>query len=140
MPINILLVEDEKNVKRVVQHILVEIGGYRVETASNGQEALEILDNTDIDLIVSDLNMPILDGYELLTTIRSTPKYAQIPFVLMTANDVLFPMPIQGFLRKPFAVSELLEAIENALTISNKSVELGHIREATQASVNHAYL
>ena len=66
----ILIVEDDKELSQLFQKVLVK-NGYQVKSASDGALALEILDKEHIDLIVSDIMMPVMDGYELVSELRS---------------------------------------------------------------------
>ena len=66
----ILIVEDDKELSQLFQKVL-EKNGYQVKSASDGAQALEVLDKEYIDLIISDIMMPVLDGYELVSELRS---------------------------------------------------------------------
>ena len=66
----ILIVEDDKELSQLFQKVL-EKNGYQVKSASDGAQALEILDKEYIDLIISDIMMPVMDGYELVSELRS---------------------------------------------------------------------
>ena len=111
----ILMAEDNKAVQGIISNVLLDTGDYKVQIASDGQEALDILNKTNIDIVLSDLDMPVLDGYELLSTMRTSPNHAHIPFIMMTANDVPYHIPIQGFLRKPFQIDDLLEEVDQRI-------------------------
>ena len=79
----ILIVEDDKELSQLFQKVL-EKNGYQVKSASDGAQALEVLDKEYIDLIISDIMMPVMDGYELVSELRSAGY--QIP-VLMIKGD-----------------------------------------------------
>lgn len=66
----ILIVEDDKELSQLFQKVL-EKNGYQVKSASDGAQALEVLDKEYIDLIISDIMMPVMDGYELVSELRS---------------------------------------------------------------------
>ncbi len=76
----ILIVEDDKELSQLFQKVL-EKNGYQVKSASDGALALEILDKEYIDLIISDIMMPVMDGYELVSELRSAGY--QIPVLMM---------------------------------------------------------
>ena len=87
----ILIVEDDKELSQLFQKVL-EKNGYQVKSASDGALALEILDKEYIDLIISDIMMPVMDGYELVSELRSAGY--QIPVLMITANQKS-PLPLR---------------------------------------------
>jgi CheY-like chemotaxis protein len=113
----ILVVEDEFDLSGTLRAIL-EGEGYRVETCANGREALERLKTTKADLVLMDVMMPILSGFEVLGTMRKTPGLDDVPFVLMSA----IPPSVkaegyrwQAFLRKPFTLPSLVTTVERLI-------------------------
>jgi len=80
----ILLVEDTVFFSRLIRNFL-ESSGYEVLTAENGMEALSVLESKPVDLIVSDIEMPVMDGWRLIQTIRSHPKYKHLPAMALSA-------------------------------------------------------
>ena len=90
----ILIVEDDKELSLLFQKVL-EKSGYQVKSASDGAQALEVLDREYIDLIISDIMMPVMDGYELVSELRSAGY--QIPVLMITAKSSFDDMR-QGFL------------------------------------------
>jgi len=115
----VLLVEDEEPLRRVMKDLL-EREGYKVAEARDGAQALDEVDRSAPDLIMLDLNLPGLDGYEVLQRLRSRPSTSQIPVIVLTAkgdedNEVrVFQMGADDFLTKPFrarALSARLEAV-----------------------------
>ena len=81
----ILVVEDHGPLRLAIRDIL-EIEGYRIFTAIDGAEALAMMDSVHPDLIVSDILMPCLGGYEFRQAIQARPEWASIPFVLVTSQ------------------------------------------------------
>ena len=81
----ILIVEDDKELSQLFQKVL-EKNGYQVKSASDGALALEILDKEYIDLIISDIMMPVMDGYELVSELRSAGY--QIPVLMITSGNL----------------------------------------------------
>lgn len=116
----ILVIEDEFQVLENTEEIL-ELGGYRVVTASNGFDGLEAVRREQPDLIICDVMMPKLDGYEVLEALRANPKLALIPFIFLTAKadraDLRQGMALgaDDYLTKPFTPKELLAAVETRL-------------------------
>ena len=115
----VLLVDDEDSLRRVMRDLL-EREGYVVTEARDGVQALDQVDRVGPDIIVLDLNLPGLDGYGVLSHLRSRPATANIPVVVLTAkgdedNEVrVFELGADDFLTKPFrarALSARLEAV-----------------------------
>jgi DNA-binding response OmpR family regulator len=112
----LLLVDDHLPLLRNLAFLL-EISGFHTMTASNGAEALELLEREQPDLIISDIDMPIMNGYELLADLRSSAR-PQIPVILMSARytleDVLYSLDLgaDDYIPKPFDIGDVLDAIE----------------------------
>jgi len=116
----ILLVEDNNVAQRVVTHILSR-RGYAVGCASSGFEAVELAGKHSYDLILMDLQMPGMDGFETSARIRQLPGYGSVPIVALTANasddyrQRCLREGMQGFVPKPVEAEELLSAIATAI-------------------------
>ena len=118
----ILIVEDDLHLMEGIREIL-EIYGYEVWTAPDGQVALELLEQQDNppDLILSDIMMPRLDGYELFQAVRANPDWVKIPFIFLTAkgerDDVMLGkgMGSDDYIVKPFEAQDLLTIVEAKL-------------------------
>src|SRR5262245_9088148 len=115
----VLLVDDEDSLRKVMRDLL-EREGYVVTEARDGVQALDQVDRVGPDIIVLDLNLPGLDGYGVLSHLRSRPATASIPVIVLTAkgdedNEVrVFELGADDFLTKPFrarALSARLEAV-----------------------------
>jgi type II secretory ATPase GspE/PulE/Tfp pilus assembly ATPase PilB-like protein/CheY-like chemotaxis protein len=115
----VLLVDDEDTLRRVMRDLL-EREGYRVAEARDGVEALDEVDRRAPDIIVLDLNLPGMDGYTVLSKLRSRPTTKSVPIIVLTAkgdedNEVrVFELGADDFLTKPFrarALSARLEAV-----------------------------
>ena len=115
----VLLVDDEDSLRKVMRDLL-EREGYDVTEARDGVQALDQVDRVGPDIIVLDLNLPGLDGYGVLSHLRSRPATANIPVIVLTAkgdedNEVrVFELGADDFLTKPFrarALSARLEAV-----------------------------
>ncbi len=117
---NVLLVDDEDQLRRVMRDLL-ERDGYRVVEARDGVEALDQVDRHAPDIIVLDLNLPGLDGYGVLSHLRSRSATAQIPVIVLTArgdedNEVrVFEMGADDFLAKPFRARALTARLQAVL-------------------------
>ncbi len=109
---NVLIVEDNKTLRRLLEYRLGKV--YDVRTAEHGQRALEMVEERMPDLIVSDIMMPIMDGFALLAALRADPAMQAIPFIFLTAkSDDLSRQKglrkgIDDYLTKPFDVDHLI--------------------------------
>lgn len=116
----ILIVEDNPQLRSYLALILST--SYQILTANNGKMALEKLADTECQLIISDIMMPIMDGFELLEKLKTSDKYCHLPIIMLTAkgqmHDKLHALRIgvDDYLLKPFVEEELLIRIWNLLT------------------------
>ncbi len=116
----ILVIEDEESVRLNITELL-ELEGFTTLEADNGQLGLQLAQTHIPDLIISDANMPGLDGYEVLAALRQNPKTSAIPFIFLTARtqktDMREGMRLgaDDYLTKPFTLNELLHAINSRL-------------------------
>lgn len=120
MKIKILLVEDEFELRENLRDIL-ELNLFEVIEAEHGQEGLDKLLTTSPDLIISDVMMPVMDGYTFLEEVRSIDRYVNLPFLFLTAkvekSDLRRGMETgaEDYLTKPIQAKDLLSAINVAL-------------------------
>jgi DNA-binding NarL/FixJ family response regulator len=120
MPKRLLVVDDEPNLLRAVAAVL-RGEGYEVLTARSGQEALVRLAEGLPDLIISDIRMPRMDGFQLARQIRSSAHTDLIPIIFLTARDETadrvagFRSGVDAYLTKPFEPDELIAVIANIL-------------------------
>jgi CheY-like chemotaxis protein len=116
----ILVVENEVSNRLLIERVL-STRGYRCLSASNGREALEVLEREQVDLILTDLSMPVLDGYKTTQLIRAMPGLAQVPIVAVTAfalndeGEAARQIGCTEYLTKPFKPRQLLEVVERLL-------------------------
>jgi CheY-like chemotaxis protein len=116
----ILVVENEVSNRIFIERVL-STRGYRCLSAANGYEALAILDREEVDLILTDLSMPVLDGYKTTQMIRARPNMQTVPIVAVTAfalNDEGEAAKKSGcteYLTKPFKPRQLLEVVDRLL-------------------------
>jgi two-component system chemotaxis response regulator CheY len=108
-----LVVEDSPSMRNIVASMLRKMGYGEVLTAEHGGEALRILQTHPVDLILTDWNMPVISGLDLLRQVRSTPSLEEVPVVMFTARnaraDVVEAVRacVDGYLTKPFSPQEL---------------------------------
>jgi diguanylate cyclase len=129
--VNILIAEDEPSLRENLQWML-EMEGYTVSVAGDGLDAFERACQSPPDLVLTDVMMPVLDGYGLIKSLRQNSATAMIPIIMLTAkadrNDVRTAMNLgaDDYLTKPYRRDELLEAIRARLERS-ASLEQGAI-------------
>ncbi len=109
--LKILIAEDDKELRQLFSHVLVK-NGYTVKGVANGKEALDAIENNYYDLIISDIMMPIMDGYEFIKTLREEGNTT--PVLMITAKDAFDDMQ-KGFVSgsddymvKPINVNEMV--------------------------------
>jgi len=120
-PVTVLAVDDQPQNLRLLDAVLSP-RRYRVLTASSGAEALELLGAEDVDIVLSDVVMPEMDGYELCRHIRSTPATEFLPVVMITASGSeqrlqALESGADDFIAKPFDQSELLARVASLARI-----------------------
>lgn len=113
----ILACDDEKHIVRLVQ-VNLERAGYQVVTANDGKEALQKVEEEVPDLVVLDVMMPYMDGFEVLQNLRRNPSTRDIPVIMLTAKaqdaDVFkgWQSGVDCYLTKPFNPMELLSFVK----------------------------
>ncbi|MEJ2307500.1 MAG: response regulator [candidate division WOR-3 bacterium] len=114
----ILVLEDNKALRMIIRKAL-EKAGYDVKTAENGEEGLKILEEETPDLIISDVIMPEMDGFEFLKKIRK--KHPLVPFTFLTVKSELedyskgYELGATDYITKPFDVEILLKKVEKRI-------------------------
>lgn len=129
----ILVIEDEEFVRETISDML-EIEGYIPILANNGEAGLDCLREASPDLILCDINMPVMDGYEVLERLKSTENLSNIPFIFLTAkasNDDMrrgMELGADDYIFKPFKARDLLNAINTRLEVFDKSKEMSETK------------
>jgi CheY-like chemotaxis protein len=117
---SILVVDDDPILRELLVDTLTTIG-YKAIAAKSGEEALEMLPNLSVDLVVTDIKMDIIDGIELLARLRkSSPDLPVLMISGVDAPDIIGRAAPDGFLPKPFRIQAIEEQIEKALTARKK--------------------
>jgi CheY-like chemotaxis protein len=118
--INILIVDDDSFSRLLVESLLSKIPQFNFFEAGDGAEALGVISDNHIDIILLDLRMPKMNGYEMLKAIKGDPKHRDIPILVISIDDgdreMLYDEGIDGFIYKPFKLEELRSKIYKALT------------------------
>jgi two-component system cell cycle response regulator DivK len=113
----VLYVEDNPDNRSLIRRVL-EAEGYTVVEAINAKQALEKLENNQIDLVLMDINMPDMDGYTLTARIKTIEKFSGIPIVAVTANvmrgdrEKSLGAGCDGYIQKPIDIDTLSQQIE----------------------------
>lgn len=131
MSAHLLLVDDEPGVREAVKEYLQE-SNFTVEVASNASDAWQLLQKKTPDLVISDIMMPQIDGYEFLKQLRDDPRFKALPVIFLTARGMTsdriqgYQAGVDAYLPKPFDPEELIAIIENLLdrrTTTSKTAE-----------------
>ena len=126
---SILLVEDQPAVRKVLIWTL-EAKGYQVLTANDGIEALDVLKTQPVNLILADIAMPRMNGYQLYEQVIENPQWVAIPFLFLTAraldSDIRYgkALGVDGYLTKPVKPADLLATVRGKLLRAQKLAQL----------------
>lgn len=117
-----VLIAEDNAVNRELLRELLEIRGYTVEEACDGQEALRMIEQTQPDLLLLDIGMPVLDGFAVVRKLRENPRLAQLPVVAVTAyamqgdREKILNSKFDGYLSKPVNPRSLAEELDRLLS------------------------
>ena len=117
-----VLVAEDNAVNRELIRELLELRGYTVLEACDGQEALGVIERAQPDLLLLDIGMPVLDGFAVVRRIRESPRIARLPIVAVTAyamqgdRERILDSGFDGYLSKPINPSSLTEELNRLLT------------------------
>ena len=138
MESKILVVDDDPMNLRMAEFILKK-RAYKVIKAHSGENCLEILKNEKIDLILLDVQMPEMDGFEVLQILRTMPEYCEIPVIFLTADDDrhtevrAFKEGASDFITKPFLAEVVLQRVDHMLELSRLQKNLqDEVKKQTQ--------
>jgi two-component system, cell cycle response regulator len=146
----LLLVDDNEEILEFLEHELDE--KYTILKALNGQEALDLLKEHAVQLLISDVVMPEMDGFTLCKTIKTNFEYSHIPIILLTAKNTLqakiegLELGADAYIEKPFSPEYLQVQISNLLTNRNKIKEyfasspLVHIKSIAYSRADELFL
>ncbi|MBF0228411.1 MAG: chemotaxis response regulator CheY [Desulfamplus sp.] len=119
--IKVLIVDDFATMRRILKNILKQIGFKNLLEADDGTTAMEALEKNDIDLVISDWNMPKMTGLELLKWVRANKRYAKTPFLMVTAEaqkqNVIEAVQagVSNYVVKPFTAEAISEKLKKIL-------------------------
>jgi two-component system chemotaxis response regulator CheY len=123
MPVDVLIVDDSAAIRKILQRVLrqtdIPIGD--VLEAGDGVEALRMLNDRHVNLILSDINMPNMDGLQLLAQLKQTEKWKSVPIVMVTTEGgqgkviEAVQLGAAGYVRKPFTAEQIKEKLSGLI-------------------------
>lgn len=127
VPLRVLVVDDDPGVRTICEFALTRLENWTTISCEGCDAALEILGRREFDLVLLDVMMPRIDGFETLRRIRAVPTTRHLPIIFLTAKVDLPDLPsdipvVIGTIAKPFDPIELGERIRGLLGVVNKSV------------------
>jgi two-component system cell cycle response regulator len=137
---DILVVDDQPDNIRLLSTLLLE-QGYKVRKATHGEMALTAIDSCPPDLVLLDINMPVMNGYDVCAAVKANPKTSHIPIIFLSALDEsldkvrAFQVGGADYVSKPFQVEEVLARLENHLTIQRQRQQLSEQNQRLQQEV-----
>ena len=114
----VLVVDDFSTMRRIVKNILRQLGFTNIVEADDGSTAWDLLQRESVDFIVSDWNMPIMTGIDLLRKVRASPEYATVPFLMVTAEaqqeNIIeaAQAKVSNYIVKPFTAETMKQKID----------------------------
>ena len=125
MPKTVLVIDDAKKILDIVRHFL-DGEGYGVRTAQDPKKGLAAARRGGVDLVLLDIMMPGMDGYEVCRRLNGGSKTREIPVIMLTAREVILDTPrgffygLYGFLSKPFSKERLLRVVGEVFRVTKK--------------------
>jgi two-component system chemotaxis response regulator CheY len=119
---NILIVEDSPTMRQLISFTMNRIAESRVIEATDGIDALKKLSSEKIDIILADINMPIMDGLKLVSLVRGNATYKNIPIIMITTEGAeedkkkALALGANAYLTKPIQTQELIKLVNNFLS------------------------
>lgn len=118
---NILVVEDSPTMRQLISFAIKRIPNSHVIEATDGVDALKKLSSEKVDLILADINMPVMDGLKLVSLVRGNPSFREIPIIIVTTEGAeedrrrALSIGANAYLPKPIQTQELLRLVNNYL-------------------------
>ncbi|GAB4490576.1 MAG: response regulator [Thermodesulfovibrionales bacterium] len=123
---NILVVEDSPTMRQLISFAMKRIANSQVIEATDGVDALKKLSSEKVDLILADINMPVMDGLKLVSLVRSNPAYKEIPIIIVTTEGAdedrkrAIAIGANSYLTKPIQTQELIKLVNSFLSAAPK--------------------
>ena len=137
MSFNVLIVDDSNSMRSVIKKIIT-ISGFKMDQcheAGNGKQALEILSNTWVDVILSDLNMPEMNGMELLSVLKGDKLLQEIPVIIVSTEGsderkrLVLEMGAKQFIKKPFSPEYVRKVLYEVIGVGDDGTYEGNERD-----------
>jgi len=118
---SILIVEDSTTTRALIRAVIEEMGDFNTVEAGSGFDALKLLPTQEFDLVITDINMPDINGLELINFIRNNPRYRHLPLIIVSTEkseeDKKRGMALgaMAYITKPFKAHELQEVVRQAI-------------------------
>ena len=137
MSFNVMIVDDSAVMRNVIQRVL-NLSGFdigKIFQAGNGKEALDEMEKNWVDVILTDLNMPVMNGWEMLEAMKKNPTTSDIPVIIISTEsradriDDLQKKGAAGYIAKPFRPEDIKNVISNALGVSADGENAGDSSE-----------
>ena len=129
MALDVLIVDDSSAIRKILMRVLAQtdlkLGD--VFEAAAGVDAIKILEANKVGLVLSDINMPNMDGLQLLTSVRARPEWNGIPIIMITTEGnqakvmEAVQLGAQGYVRKPFTAEQIKEKISSCLSSAGRA-------------------
>jgi len=119
---NILVVEDSPTMRQLISFAIKRIPQSRIIEATDGVDALKKLSSEKIDIILADINMPIMDGLKLVSIVRNNPSYKNIPIIMITTEGAeedknkALAIGANAYLTKPIQTQELMKLVNSFIS------------------------
>ena len=120
-PITFLVVDDSPTMRQLISFTLKRFKGSKIVEAVDGVDALKKLQETSVDIILADINMPVMDGLKLVSLVRQNPKIKHLPIVIITTEGAEedrqrgLALGANAYIAKPIQSSHLLKVISEVL-------------------------
>ena len=120
---SILIVEDSATTRALIRAVIEDMGDFNIVEAVSGFEALKLLPTQEFNLVITDINMPDINGLELISLIKNNPRYSNIPLIIVSTErseeDKKRGMALgaMAYITKPFKANELQEVIKQAINV-----------------------
>jgi two-component system chemotaxis response regulator CheY len=118
---NILIVEDSATTRALIRAVIEDMGDFNIVEAGSGFEALKLLPTREFNLVITDVNMPDINGLELIHFIKSNPRYSHIPLIIVSTERSEedkkrgIALGAMSYITKPFKAQELQEVVRQAI-------------------------
>ncbi|MEW6068845.1 MAG: response regulator [Nitrospirota bacterium] len=119
----ILIVEDSTTTRALIRAVIEELGDLNTVEAASGFEALKLLPTQEFKLVITDINMPDINGLELINFMKNNPKYSHIPLIIVSTErseedrNRGIALGAMAYITKPFKAHELQEVIKQAIKL-----------------------